>query len=129
MDGTAPRPSLCEGCSPASEVPRRSWMVAERAARTAHYEVGGVRAASSLICRNTLVSGTTVIVKVAHVRLCHSRMLFARAYWRETQEMVFDALDPKWPIKEADIVGVRVGPIPDSRTAAKCDLLTSICDG
>ena len=35
----------------------------------------------------------TVIVKVAHVRLCHSRMLFVRAYPRETQEMVFDAHD------------------------------------
>ena len=32
-------------------------------------------------------------VKVAHVRLCHSRMLFVRAYPRETQEMVFDAHD------------------------------------
>jgi hypothetical protein len=32
-----------------------------------------------------------VTVKVAHVRLCHSRMLFVRAYPRETQEMVFDA--------------------------------------
>ena len=40
-----------------------------------------------------LLSGTTVVVKVAHVRLCHSRMLFARAYPRETQEMVFDAHD------------------------------------
>jgi len=40
-----------------------------------------------------LLSGTTVMVKVAHVRLCHSRMLFARAYPRETQEMVFDAHD------------------------------------
>src|SRR5215831_12120014 len=38
-----------------------------------------------------LLSGTTVIVKVAHVRLCYSRMLFVRAYPRETQEMVFDA--------------------------------------
>ena len=38
-----------------------------------------------------LLSGVTVTVKVAHVRLCHSRMLFARAYPRETQEMVFDA--------------------------------------
>jgi hypothetical protein len=34
-----------------------------------------------------------VMVKVAHVRLCHSRMLFVRAYPRETQEMVFDAHD------------------------------------
>ena len=38
-----------------------------------------------------LLSGVTVTVKVAHVRLCHSRMLFVRAYPRETQEMVFDA--------------------------------------
>src|SRR3977135_3712036 len=40
-----------------------------------------------------LLSGVTVIVKVAHVRLCHSRMLFVRAYPRETQEMVFDGHD------------------------------------
>src|SRR5437762_4379493 len=40
-----------------------------------------------------LLSGVTVIVKVAHVRLCHSRMLFVRVYPRETQEMVFDAHD------------------------------------
>jgi transposase len=40
-----------------------------------------------------LLSGVTVMVKVAHVRLCHSRMLFVRAYPRETQEMVFDAHD------------------------------------
>ena len=40
-----------------------------------------------------LVSGITVTVKVAHVRLCHSRMMFARAYMRESQEMVFDAHD------------------------------------
>jgi transposase len=40
-----------------------------------------------------LLKGVTVTVKVAHVRLCHSRMLFVRAYPRETQEMVFDAHD------------------------------------
>jgi transposase len=40
-----------------------------------------------------LINGVTVMVKVAHVRLCHSRMLFARAYPRESQEMVFDAHD------------------------------------
>src|SRR6516162_3001195 len=38
-----------------------------------------------------VMSGVTVTVKVAHVRLCHSRMMFCRAYPRETQEMVFDA--------------------------------------
>src|SRR5260370_580082 len=37
------------------------------------------------------INGAQVTVKVAHVRLCHSRMLFVRAYPRETQEMVFDA--------------------------------------
>ncbi len=35
----------------------------------------------------------TTTVKVAHVRLCHSRMMFARAYMRESQEMVFYAYD------------------------------------
>jgi len=40
-----------------------------------------------------LLSGVTVIVKAAHVRLCHSRMPFVRVYPRETQEMVFDAHD------------------------------------
>jgi len=38
-----------------------------------------------------VMNGVTVTVKVAHVRLCHSRMMFCRAYPRETQEMVFDA--------------------------------------
>jgi hypothetical protein len=37
-----------------------------------------------------VMNGVTTIVKVAHVRLCHSRMMFVRAYPRETQEMVFD---------------------------------------
>ncbi len=38
-----------------------------------------------------VINGVTTTVKVAHVRLCHSRMMFVRAYSRETQEMVFDA--------------------------------------
>jgi transposase len=40
-----------------------------------------------------LINNVTVTVKIAHVRLCHSRMFFLRAYPRETQEMVFDAHD------------------------------------
>ena len=40
-----------------------------------------------------LINGMTVTVKVAHVRLGHSRMMFVRAYPRETQEIVFDAHD------------------------------------
>ena len=38
-----------------------------------------------------VMNGVTITVKVAHMRLCHSRMFFVRAYPRETQEMVFDA--------------------------------------
>ena len=40
-----------------------------------------------------VIDGVTTTVKVAHVRLCHSRMMFVRAYPRESQEMVFDAHD------------------------------------
>src|SRR5271165_2413392 len=38
-----------------------------------------------------VMDGVTTTVKVAHVCLCHSRMMLVRAYPRETQEMVFDA--------------------------------------
>jgi len=38
-----------------------------------------------------LIDGVTTTVKVAHVRLCCSRMAFVRAYPRATQEVVFDA--------------------------------------
>ena len=41
-----------------------------------------------------VLAGVTTTVKVAHMRLCHSRMPFVRAYPRETQEMVFDAPHP-----------------------------------
>ena len=38
-----------------------------------------------------VLAGVTTRVKVAHFRLCHSRMPFIRAYPREGQEMLFDA--------------------------------------
>lgn len=38
-----------------------------------------------------VIAGVTTTAKVAHMRLCHSRMPFVRAYPRESQEMVFDA--------------------------------------
>jgi transposase len=38
-------------------------------------------------------AGVPLTVKVAQMRLAHSRMPFVRAYFRETQEMVFDAHD------------------------------------
>jgi transposase len=40
-----------------------------------------------------MLNGLPATVKVAHVRLCHSRMFYVRAYMRESQEMVFDAHD------------------------------------
>ena len=40
-----------------------------------------------------VINGVTTIAKVAHMRLCHSRMPCVRAYPRESQEMVFDAHD------------------------------------
>jgi transposase len=40
---------------------------------------------------HVVLDGATTLVKVAHVRLCHSRAFYLRAYLRETQEMVFDA--------------------------------------
>jgi transposase len=40
---------------------------------------------------DVVLGGATVRVKVAHVRLCHSRNFYLRAYLREGQEMVFDA--------------------------------------
>jgi transposase len=52
-----------------------------------------------------LINGVTVTVKVAHVRLCHSRMLFVRAYPRETQEMVFDAHNRAFRRSAANLPG------------------------
>lgn len=40
-----------------------------------------------------LLDSVATTVKVAHMRLCHSRMFFVRAYPRASQEMVFDAHD------------------------------------
>jgi len=39
------------------------------------------------------LQGLPLMVKAAHMRLSHSRMPFVRAYFRETQELVFDAHD------------------------------------
>jgi transposase len=39
------------------------------------------------------LQGLPLVIKAAHMKLSHSRMPFVRAYFRETQEMVFDAHD------------------------------------
>jgi transposase-like protein len=72
------------GCSPHT---LREWV------QKADRDSGRSPGISSETHEVVLINGTTVTVKVAHVRLCHSRMLFVRAYPRETQEMVFDAHD------------------------------------
>ena len=38
-------------------------------------------------------AGVPLMIKAAHMKLSHSRMPFVRAYFRETQELVFDAHD------------------------------------
>jgi hypothetical protein len=43
-------------------------------------------------CGDTL-AGLPLTVKAAHMKLSHSRMPFVRVYFRETQELVFDAHD------------------------------------
>lgn len=40
-----------------------------------------------------ILNGVTTAVKIAHVRLCNSRMFYIRAYLCEAQEMVFDVHD------------------------------------
>ena len=57
-----------------------------------------------------LINGTTVTVKVAHVRLCHSRMLFVRAYPRETR---------RWCSTPT------IGPLPSSRAPARAASTTT----
>ena len=39
------------------------------------------------------LQGLPLTIKAAHMKLSHSRMPFVRAYFRETQELVFDAHD------------------------------------
>src|SRR5258708_13995879 len=48
-----------------------------------------------------LLSGVTGIVKAAHVRLCHSPILFVRCYPRATQERLFDAPDRAFALSRA----------------------------
>ena len=60
-----------------------------------------------------VLGGVTTTVKVAHVRLCHSRMLFVRAYPRETQEMVFDAHDRTFALFKGACVPVACPPAVD----------------
>ena len=84
-----------------------------------------------------LLGGATVIVKAAHVRLCHSRMLFVRAYPRETQEMVFDAHDRAFALfkgtcgrgiydnMKTAVETVFVGTVSTIAASCRCAVITS----
>ena len=48
-----------------------------------------------------LIGDVTTTVKVPHFRLCHSHMMFARAYMCESLEMVFDAHDRAFAFSRA----------------------------
>jgi transposase len=61
------------------------------------------------------LTGMTAVVKIAHVRLCHSRMPFIRAYPREAQEMVFDAHDRAFAFFKG---AARCGIYDNMKTAA-----------
>ncbi len=63
-----------------------------------------------------VIAGTTTTVKVAHLRLCHSRMMFVRAYPRESQEMVFDAHDRAFAFFKG---GCRRGVYDNMKTAVE----------
>jgi transposase len=39
------------------------------------------------------LQGLALVIKAAHMKLSHSRMPFVRVYFRETEELVFDAQD------------------------------------
>ena len=52
-----------------------------------------------------LLSGVTVTVKVAHIRLCHSRMLFVRAYPRETRRWCSTPTTGRSPCSRAPAPG------------------------
>jgi transposase len=70
-----------------------------------------------------LVSGVTVTVKVAHVRLCHSRMMFARAYMRESQEPRHRARTGGAPMARCSMP--MIGRLPSSRAPARGGFTTT----
>ena len=67
-----------------------------------------------------VLAGVTTKVKVAHVRLCHSRMFFVRAYPRESQEMVFDAHDRAFRLFQG---ACRRGIYDNMKTAVQTGLI------
>jgi hypothetical protein len=46
------------------------------------------------------LQGLPLMIKAAHMKLSYSRMPFVRAYFRETQELVFDAHDKAFNLRD-----------------------------
>ena len=65
-----------------------------------------------------IIDGVVTTVKVAHMRLCHSRMFYVRAYPRESQEMVFDAHDKAF----AFLRGLPARDLRQHEDRGRCDL-------
>jgi hypothetical protein len=63
------------------------------------------------------LQGLPLTIKAAHMKLSHSRMPFMRAYFRETQELVFDAHDKAFVFYEA-IPGIDTSWVPQPTTLA-----------
>jgi transposase len=63
------------------------------------------------------MAGMPAKVKVAHLRLCHSRVFLCVAYPRETQEMVFDA-----HIRAFDFFGSSQQSVGDNRSEIELGL-------
>lgn len=63
-----------------------------------------------------VLSGAAAVVKVAHIRLCHSRMLFVRAYPREPLDRAVITLAPPFAQHR------RIDPLPAQDGADRAGL-------
>jgi len=71
-----------------------------------------------------VIDGATVTIKVAHVRLCHSRMLFVRAYPRESQVPLGVVLCKRLPV-DGWCLTPMIGRLPSSKARASAGSMTT----
>src|SRR5450756_137935 len=69
------------------------------------------------------LQGLPLVIKAAHMKLSHSRMPFVRAYFRETQELVFDAHDKAFRFYGG---ACRRGIYDNSSRALRVDMKTAV---